>query len=334
MPLSSQYAYALELFDAWAAQRAHGGLTKPGIKTALLDEHGKPKPEAQQLEWLRRQIEMRVLGCGWAQFATRWSSQADSRIGTVAHLWTLLEEILDEERSRARFPAGAANGLPIEAAPPHHAARDVGQLGTADADAVDIAARALFSAEELRAKAQRERQRRIEAGIADGVEAVQPDHAPAFDQQLVGKRIEVLWKYFNKESKEPQLIWATGCVKRVADGLTDKRSSRAKKILPAGALLWGWDADPEFEEAAGEQWLILLPKKGNTQQHLHYTAGASTRASLARRRRRPRRMGGGNRPGGRLGIWTLCRMREPNRCEHVCMIFSLCEPPPAVGGVQ
>ena len=38
-------------------------------------------------------------------------------------------------------------------------------------------------------------------------------------------------------------------------------SARAKKLLPAGALLWQWEADPEFEEAAGEQWMILLPKK-------------------------------------------------------------------------
>ena len=50
---------------------------------------------------------------------------------------------------------------------------------------------------------------------------------------------------------------------RVADGLADKRSSRAKKILPAGAVLWAWDADPEFDEAAGEQWLFLLAKKWN-----------------------------------------------------------------------
>ena len=34
----------------------------------------KDKPEAQQLEFLRMQIEMRVLGLGWDQFATRWSS--------------------------------------------------------------------------------------------------------------------------------------------------------------------------------------------------------------------------------------------------------------------
>ena len=49
----------------------------------------------------------------------------------------------------------------------------------------------------------------------------------------------------------PHLIWATGQVVKVADGLTDKRSARARKILPAGALLWAWDADPEFDEPAG-----------------------------------------------------------------------------------
>ena len=54
---------------------------------------------------------------------------------------------------------------------------------------------------------------------------------------------------------------------RIADGLTDKRSKRAQKILPGGAVLWAWDADPEFDEAAGEQWLILLPKKWNPKTH-------------------------------------------------------------------
>ena len=97
----------------------------------------------------------------------------------------------------------------------------------------------------------------------------QPHDAPPFDSRLVGKRLEVLWKYFEKGAdgeRKPHLIWATGRVTRVADGLTDKRSSRAQKILPAGALLWAWDADPQFDEPAGEQWLILLPKKWNTQQ--------------------------------------------------------------------
>jgi hypothetical protein len=43
------------------------------------------------------------------------------------------------------------------------------------------------------------------------------------------------------------------------------QSTKAKKILPAGALLWAWDADPDYSEAAGEKWLVLLPGKWNKQ---------------------------------------------------------------------
>ena len=41
------------------------------------------------------------------------------------------------------------------------------------------------------AKSDAEMQRRIEAGIADTVEALNGKVAPAFDQQLVGKQLEV-----------------------------------------------------------------------------------------------------------------------------------------------
>ena len=78
--------------------------------------------------------------------------------------------------------------------------------------------------------------------------------------------MEVYFETTADGERKAHLIWATGRVARAADGLTDKRSSRAKKILPAGALLWEWDANPQFDEQAGEQWLILLPKKWNTQQ--------------------------------------------------------------------
>ena len=91
---------------------------------------------------------------------------------------------------------------------------------------------------------------------------LQQKEAPAFNQQLVGKRLEVLWKYLLPDGTS-QLIWSTGRVARVADGLTDKRSQRAKNLLPGGAVLWAWDADPEFGEVAGEKWLVLLPTKWN-----------------------------------------------------------------------
>ena len=80
-------------------------------------------------------------------------------------------------------------------------------------------------------------------------------------------RPQVLWKYTDKDTNQPHMIWSTGRVVRVADGLSDKRSKRARSVLPAGAVLWAWDADPEFDEAAGEQWLFLLPKKWNPKTH-------------------------------------------------------------------
>ena len=251
------YAYALELFEAWQAQRLK---TKQELAAALAG-----KPEAQQLELLRKQIEMRVLGCGWCKYATRWSSNKDAKIGTVAHLTALLEEIFLDEIARARFPAGSERGLPTEAAPPQHRAREISQLGTLDPDAAAIRGKALFSTAELRVKAEAARQRRVEAGIADPVENMQPVESPLFGQPLVGKWLEVLWKYTDKETGEEVLIWMPGKVVRVADGLSDKRSARARKILPAGALLWAWEADGDREEAAGEQWLILLPTKWNRQ---------------------------------------------------------------------
>lgn len=140
--------------------------------------------------------------------------------------------------------------------------------GTLDADAAALECQALFSVEELRAKAEKARQRRLEAGITDAVEDLNPSLAPAFDQALVGKWIELLWPYTVKEGAtkgEKKLIWTPGRVVRVADGLTD-RKVRGRKLLPAGALLWAWEADPEFDEAPGEQWMILLPSKWKQQQ--------------------------------------------------------------------
>jgi len=124
----------------------------------------------------------------------------------------------------------------------------------------------LFNVSNLLAKAEAERKRREAAGISDSVEAAQQKEAPPFDTRLVGKRLEVCWPY--KESGKVVKIWASGTVKRVADGLTDARSKKAQKVLPAGAILWAWDADPDYKEVAGEKWLFLLPKRWN--KHVQY----------------------------------------------------------------
>ena len=57
-----QYAYAMELFEAWAKPGGQRATSKQAVANALLGADGRAKPEAQQLEYLRYQIEMRVLG--------------------------------------------------------------------------------------------------------------------------------------------------------------------------------------------------------------------------------------------------------------------------------
>ena len=90
-----KYAHAKELFAAWQSQRAES--------IAEVDAYIHERPEAQKLEFLRKQIEMRVLGCGMTQFSTQWSSSSDVRIGTVEHLRDVLDEIIMEERALKRL---------------------------------------------------------------------------------------------------------------------------------------------------------------------------------------------------------------------------------------
>jgi hypothetical protein len=178
------FAYGKELFEAWSPDH---GASQAAKDTRAVDAATKGQPEVQVLEYLRFQIDMRVIGLGWDQFKTKWSAKSDPTIGTVKHLRALLiDQILPHEMAERRLKR-----LPTEAAPPQFTARDIGQLGTANADAIAIKSKALFSTAELEAKAQAAMKRREEAGISDSVERMQPMEAPPFDQQLVGKRVEV-----------------------------------------------------------------------------------------------------------------------------------------------
>ena len=102
------------------------------------------------------------------------------------HLKNLLAEIIVEEMALDRL-----NTLPTEASPPAHSGAAVKAFGTADAGALDIEAKAIFSREELEAKAGAARARRIASGIQDSVQNMQPLVPPAFNQELVGTRLEV-----------------------------------------------------------------------------------------------------------------------------------------------
>ena len=246
-----KYAAAIELYDAW---RTQGVKDKSELERLL-----KGASPTEQLAQLRHQVEMRTVGCGWRQFETKWSFFAEEKHHTIEKLREmLLEDILPHERALRRLKK-----LPAEAAPPQLSGHVIKTLGTADADALALEAMSLFNLDNLKVKAEAARERREADGVSDRWEARQQKEAPPFDSRLVGKRLEVCWPY--KENGKTIKIWASGTVRRVADGLQDKASKRAQKVLPAGALLWSWDADPEYDEKAGEKLLMLLPKKWNKQ---------------------------------------------------------------------
>ena len=112
----------------------------------------------------------------------------------------------------------------------------------------------------------------------------------------------MLWPYTNKDTNERILTWATGRRRprrgrshgKCAHGQAlDKREADARArrscccLLVRCTVLWEWDADPEFDEPAGAQWLMLLPKKWNPRkQGGRSTVGASTPLSLAAHARR------------------------------------------------
>ena len=70
--------------------------------------------------------------------------------------------------------------------------------------------------------------------------------------------------------------------------LSNTRSPRARKLLPAGALLWAWPADPDRMEPAGESWLVLLPSKWNKQTQYAWRFDPSELAPQGQPRPPPR----------------------------------------------
>ena len=95
--LVQRYALALSFFEQWESS----GVSYENMETELAEQVGRDAKETTQLQlnWLRLQIEMRVIGLGFVEFATPWSSSRDELIGTVEDLSTLLRNILTEENA-------------------------------------------------------------------------------------------------------------------------------------------------------------------------------------------------------------------------------------------
>jgi len=258
-----KYSEALELFDEWKSTTADKDgkpLSAEELKKRL-DAELRGQSLTEKLAKLRRWIEMRTRALGWTQLEPKWGFEADAKEATVkAWRLELVDTIFPQELQARR-----KKQLPKAAVPPQLRTNLTKLLGEADPGVLAIEAASEFCVDRLLERAEAARRQREAAGISCRVEVTQPPR-PEFNTQLVGRHLEICWPY--KKDGKTTKIWASGVIKRVADGMTHKRTERCTNILPAGALLWAWEADPAYEEAAGEQWMILHPDKWN--KHVQY----------------------------------------------------------------
>ena len=263
--LVKAYAMALSFFDRWS-KRGVQSMTEARKKINAMEK------SQDKLDYLREEIEMRVIGLGFEEYKTAWSSSKDEHVGTVDDLSSQLQLILADERERR-----ASGELPERAVVPQMRRKTYKELGTPTVQAAALAVQVLSIDEGLLLERAKEKRQQLEdTGELDAVGDNQPELPPACDETLVGTLLELRWRYWTKITDEERAagdkrkkravdIWCEGEVVRVANGKTDKESPSCKKLLDAGAVCIKWAADPSREEKETFTWSILTEANWNAE---------------------------------------------------------------------
>eukprot|EP00966_Prymnesium_polylepis_P090278 2090845-Prymnesium_polylepis.1 len=244
--LVRQYALALSFYDRWKT----GGVASPEAMRVKLSSITSNQ---LKLDYLREQIDMRVIGLGFVEFKTAWSSSKDETVGTVADLTLTLTEILMDEADRRR-----SGELPLVAVVPIMKRKSFRELGdpTVQAGALADCIKEL-PAEELLERAEQQRIALEEAGEIDRLADVMPPLPPPIDDAIIGTMLEVCWRYWRvptaeeiakgeKRKKIGVKIWCEGEIVLIANGTTiteNPENAKCKKLAKAGAVRLKWPAD-------------------------------------------------------------------------------------------
>lgn len=184
-------------------------------------------PAQDKLNWCREQIEMRVVGLSWTDWSTPWGSSKDENVGTLPQLVAHLKEVLTEEKSlraRGELPSQeralqSADLLAQECPAPQFKRKTFKALGTPTAQADELSNdRVDISSADVLAAARKRREELEAAGEIDWVSDRQPfptGQGPVPDKSIVGKTLEVRWRYRHLETGEPVYIWCEGVVEKV-----------------------------------------------------------------------------------------------------------------------
>lgn len=145
----------------------------------------------------------------------------DEDVGTVPELTAQLELILNHEANlRAANQLPSKEAKPADACPaPQLQRKTFKALGTptVQADALCHAETDL-SHEDILKAAEKRREELENAGEIDWVCDRQPyptGQGPIPDQKLVGRLLEIRWRYTHKETGKPVYIWCEGEVVQV-----------------------------------------------------------------------------------------------------------------------
>lgn len=279
-----QAALAVTFFNRW---KEHGVRTVSAMNAKLRSDFNQPdarKREQLKLNWLREQIQMRVVGLSWTEYKTPWTSGSDEEVGSVDQLRIHLIEIIETERERE-----SEGELPDSVCLPVMQRKVFKPLGTLTVQAQSLSSPFVeLTEEQILTRVEAERTRLHAAGEIDDIEDAQPrdDDVPTLDSSLVGWKIDVRWRYwiYNEETQKRKsyYIWCTGEVEQVANGTTDKRTPRCTSLLDKGAVRIKWPEDVDFEEKESAIWSVLKPEDFNKQRHLGWRLSADSIARWAR----------------------------------------------------
>ena len=157
-------------------------------------------------EALKDQIKMRVLGLGWEDCHHAWSKKGKDY--TPAELAKHLKENIITKHKNRRIPKKPPVDLPTR--------KPLPVLGTLTPDILLLDAEKAAKEIELMKEAEKLMKELEEKGLGDRYADMQQRSAPKVNTSLVGKRIEVLSKYFD-ENDEPIFVWAKGEVTGVPE---------------------------------------------------------------------------------------------------------------------
>jgi hypothetical protein len=240
-----------------------------------------------KLDYLREQIDMRVIGLGFVEFKTAWSSSNDETVGTVDDLTAQLHDILVEERERRD-----CSELPAVAVVPVMKRKTFRALGDPTVQAGQLAdCIKAVPGEELLLLAEQRRMELEEAGEVDRLGDNMFENAPPLDDEVVGTQLEVCWRYWRAPTAEEIAkgerrkkigvkIWCEGEITHVANGTTTREnpeSARCKKLAKAGAvrIRWPEDLSRDVPEPVSYTWHILQDETWNADVHLGWRFTAS-----------------------------------------------------------